>query len=257
MMDEGAAPGPVALVGSGEYLPVMEEIDRLLLERVGGPEARVVILPTAAGLEDPGSPARWVQMGLDHFRRLGAQVEAAVILVREHAFEQRWLSLLESADFVYFSGGDPRHLVATMTGTPAWEVIRRRHAAGAALAGCSAGAMAFCGLTASPRAVAAHREAQWATGLGLLPRLIVLPHFDRMGGFVGQETLDRIVRAAPAHTTLLGIDEDTALIHWNPPREPGALTEWQVLGRQTVAVFGDEGQRAVYRSGESVALVAG
>ncbi len=256
-MDEGAAPGPVALVGSGEYLPAMEEIDRLLLERVGEPgAARVVILPTAAGLEDPGSPARWVQMGLDHFRRLGAQVEAAAILVREHAYEQRWLRLLETADFVYFSGGNPRHLVATMTGTPAWEVIRRRHAAGAALAGCSAGAMAFCGLTASPRAVAAEREVQWAPGLGLLPRLIVLPHFDRMSGFVGQETLDHVVRAVPTHSTLLGIDEDTALIRWNPPGEPGAPTDWQVMGRQTVATFGGEGQRAVYRGGETITLQA-
>jgi hypothetical protein len=73
---------------------------------------------------------------------------------------------------------------------------------------------------------------------------------------VGQETLDRMVHAVPDHSTLLGIDEDTALIRWNPPKELGTPTEWQVMGSQTVSIFGGKGQRAVYRSGETVALSA-
>lgn len=256
-MADGTA-GPIALVGSGEYLPIMAEIDRALLERVGGPHAaRVVVLPTAAGLEDPGSPARWAQMGLDHFARLGAQVAAVPILVREHAGDPRWLHLLDRADFVYFSGGDPRHLVETMAGTPAWEAIRRRHQAGAVLAGCSAGAMAFCGLTASPRAMAAGQEAPWTPGLGLLPGLIVLPHFDRMRGFVGPDVLDRIARTVPAGKTLLGIDEETALIRWSPARGPGESEQWHVMGRQTVSRFDGAGQPTVCRAGATIELPAG
>lgn len=250
--------GPIALVGSGEYLPAMEEIDRALLERVGGPGAvRVVVLPTAAGLEDPGSPARWAQMGLEHFARLGAQVEAVPILVREHAGDPRWLHLLDRADFVYFSGGDPRHLVETMAGTPAWEAIRRRHRAGAVLAGCSAGAMSFCGLTASPRAMAAQQEAPWTPGLGLLPGLIVLPHFDRMSGFVGPDALNRIARAVPARKTLLGIDEETALVRWSQAHEPGEPEQWHVMGRQAVSRFDGTGQPTVYRAGATIELPAG
>lgn len=45
-------PGTVALLGSGEYLPVMNEIDTYLLQTIGGaPAARVALLPTASGLE--------------------------------------------------------------------------------------------------------------------------------------------------------------------------------------------------------------
>lgn len=254
-MSEGV-PGPVALVGSGEYLPAMEETDRALLERVGGPAtARVVVLPTAAGLEEPGSPRRWMQLGLDHFTRLGAQVSAAAILSKEDAHDPQWLELLNAADFIYYSGGNPQHLIATMSSSPAWTAILRRHQAGAVLAGCSAGAMAFCGLTASLRAMGDGRDPQWVPALGLLPRLIVMPHFDRVAGFVGQERLDRAVRSAPSGMTLLGIDEDTALVRLDPdPAQPDPR-RWQVTGRQTVSVFsGPNAAPVIYRPGDVVLL---
>ena len=78
------------------------------------------VLPTAAGLEEPGSPRRWMQLGLDHFTRLGAQVSAAAILSKEDAHDPQWLELLNAADFIYYSGGNPQHLIATMSSSPAW-----------------------------------------------------------------------------------------------------------------------------------------
>ncbi len=66
-----SVPGPVALVGSGEYTPAMVDTDRELLSLIGGAaDARVALLPTASGLE-PGRPAYWNNLGLDHFRNLG------------------------------------------------------------------------------------------------------------------------------------------------------------------------------------------
>jgi hypothetical protein len=93
-------PGALALVGSGEYTPAMDETDRYLLETVGGVQAaRVVVIPTASGLEDPTSPERWQRMGLDHFQKLGAQVERVDILNGRDANDPRWLPLLEQANF--------------------------------------------------------------------------------------------------------------------------------------------------------------
>ena len=45
--------GLIALVGAGEYLPVMEDVDRYLLDsvKVDGRAPHVVCLPTAAGQE--------------------------------------------------------------------------------------------------------------------------------------------------------------------------------------------------------------
>src|SRR4051794_17691466 len=105
-------PGALALVGSGEYMQAMRDTDLTALTTVGGPSnARVVVLPTAAGLEAPSSPARWARMGVEHFAGLGAQVQAAMILNRTDAEDVRWRQMLEEADFYYFSGGDPRHVI--------------------------------------------------------------------------------------------------------------------------------------------------
>ena len=251
-MPEPPRPGPLALVGSGEYLPVMEDTDRALLEQVGGAVPRVVVLPTAAGLEEPGSPARWARMGLDHFRRLGAHVEAVPILRRDDALDPRWSALLEGANLVYFSGGDPRHLVETMRDTPAWEAIHRRHLAGAALAGCSAGAMAVCALIPGAlRMLASTEHPEWRPALGMVPNLAVLPHFDRMARFTGPDGLDRALAALPAGTILLGIDEDTALVRGLDPGDPDT---WEVTGRQSVSVYAGQVPPLRYTAGERLTL---
>jgi len=248
-------PGPVALVGSGEYLPVMEETDLALLERVGGPaQARVVVVPTASGLEHADSPRRWMSMGLQHFKRLGAQVEAVAILNHDDADDPRWLPPLEAADFIYFSGGSPRHLVQSLAGTRAWEVVRGRYEAGAVLAGCSAGAMALGGLTSSPRAMSADQPVAWLPALGVLPRLIMFPHFDRVVHFIGAELLERAVRSAPPGMTLLGVDEETALVRLSPANGAAGEAGWQVMGRRGVTVFGADGHRTTYGPGATLSL---
>jgi len=241
-------PGPVALVGSGEYLPQMNDVDRLLLDQVGGPAARVIVLPTAAGLEDPASPRRWADSGIRHFARLGAQAEAAEILVREDALDPRWLPRLEQADLIYFSGGNPRHLVETLIDTPAWEVIRARQLAGAALAGCSAGAMAFGRLTLQPRRFwsGESRAETWYAALGLVPGVVVLPHFDRWMARMGDPTLKQLAASLPKGVALIGVDEDTALVHLD--------SCWQVLGRQGVSIIDTERGQLRYYAGETVVL---
>src|ERR671924_174195 len=119
--------GLITLVGSGEYLPVMEDIDQYLLHslNVDGRKPRVVCLPTAAGREGDASVNRWSSMGVKHFQKLGAEVSALPIIDRTSANDARWEALIENADLVYFSGGDPGYLYQTMTGSRAWEAARR------------------------------------------------------------------------------------------------------------------------------------
>jgi hypothetical protein len=96
---DGPAPGALAQVGTGEYIAAMDDTDRALLETLGGPgAAQVVVLPTAAGHEEPASPARWARLGVDHFTRLGAQVQPAMILNRADAEDPRWLDLVAAAN---------------------------------------------------------------------------------------------------------------------------------------------------------------
>lgn len=53
--------GPVALVGSGEYLPVMADVEGGLL---AGRPPRFVQIPTAAAPEGPGILDRWQALGI-------------------------------------------------------------------------------------------------------------------------------------------------------------------------------------------------
>ena len=74
--------GLINLVGSGEYLPVMNDTDRYLLHSLNsnGRKPRVVCLPTAAGREGDSSVNRWLNMGVQHFQALGAEVSPARII---------------------------------------------------------------------------------------------------------------------------------------------------------------------------------
>jgi cyanophycinase len=251
--------GAVALVGSGEFLEVMNETDSFLLQTLGGADkALVAVIPTASGLE-PGSPQRWAELGLGHFHSLGASVEAAMILSRQDTADPAILELLRRANFFYFSGGNPNYLVETMQGTTAWDIITQAHARGAVLAGCSAGAMAFGGHTIGIRAMMSGQAPQWVEALGLLPGVVTFPHFDRMAGFVSPSVLKTIFSSAPSHAgksaTLIGVDEDTALVRLRPASDLNdPEPRWQVMGRQTVSVFGPDGKATIYKKGDKVFL---
>ena len=111
--------GLIALVGAGEYLPVMDEVDRHLLASVNtdGRAPQVVCLPTAAGQEGDESVGRWLKMGEEHFKALGAQVHPLPIIDRASADDPQFEPILESADLIYFSGGNPLYLYETMNGS--------------------------------------------------------------------------------------------------------------------------------------------
>jgi cyanophycinase len=240
--------GVIALVGSGEYLAQMDDVDRWLLGMVGGAKrARVALLPTASGLE-LGSPERWNDMGVAHFAALGAHTAPLLLIRREDAADPQIVAALREANLIYFSGGNPEYVIETLRDTPAWDTVLERYEAGAVLAGCSAGAMMLGGYTLSVRSVMRGETPRWLPALGLLPDIVIMPHFDRFADFAGEEVFRTILASAPADATLIGVDEDTALVRAGAPAEPG----WRVMGRQTVSVFDASGQRTIYRAGEDV-----
>lgn len=241
-------PGAIALVGSGEYLPQMREIDLLLLGTVAATPPRVALLPTASGLE-LGMPERWNGMGAEHFRALGAQVTPVQLISRPDAHDPAVVAALAGAGMYYFSGGNPEHVIETLRDSPAWQVIHDGWLAGAALAGCSAGAMMLGSYTLSVRSVMRGQAPRWVPALGVVPGIVVMPHFDRIADFAGPEVFQAILASAPAGVTLIGVDEDTALV-----RLGGTGARWQALGRQGVSVFGPDGGRTIYRAGEFVEL---
>jgi cyanophycinase-like exopeptidase len=223
---------PIALVGSGEYLPVMTEIERAL---IAGRPQRYVQLATAAAPEGEESLARWHQLGLEQAERLGVEQVVVDVRTREHADDPGLAAMIAGAGLIYLSGGNPAYLADTLRDTAVWRAIVAEHQAGAAVAGCSAGAMAMSDWAPRMRDI----RADHPTGLGLVPHVRVIPHFDRMLAWVPDMLRNALLRL-PEGTSLLGIDEDTALV--------GGPHEWEVRGRQSVWVLG-EGSRVEHPAG--------
>jgi cyanophycinase len=235
--------GLIALVGAGEYLPVMDEIDRHLLASVNanGRTPRVVCLPTAAGQEGDASVERWLRMGVEHFETLGAEVIPAHIIDRESADDPAWESALENADLIYFSGGNPMYLYETMQGSRAWVAAQKAWERGAVYAGCSAGAMILA------QRVPNFRVAGLTSidAFQVIPATFVIPHFDRMRG-LWSAYLFGVRRQLKEDQFILGVDEDTALV--------GTLDgAWQVMGRGQAHIITRASQDD-FTAGEEVPL---
>ena len=205
--------GLILLVGGNEFRPECEAMDRSVLARIGT-NPRVVILPTAAAHENPGLAA---ENGVRHFHRLGARVEAAMVVDSATARDRKWLGLIQTADLIYLAGGDPLYLLETLGNSAAWKVALEVWESGRTLAGSSAGAMILGGQMWAP-------GRGWKEGLGLLPGMAIIPHRARLAKLWNAE---RMRSSLSEGVTLIGLDEATAL--FGPP--------WEVIGQEKVAVY--------------------
>src|SRR5438876_25252 len=212
-------PGPLALVGSGEYLAVMAGVEGALIE---GRPRRYVQIPTAAAPEGPDRLQYWLDLGAAQAERLGVQQVPVVVRDRDEAGSEDLAALIDGAGLAYLSGGSPQFLARTLRGTRVWAAVEAAWRSGAALAGCSAGAIALTDWVPAVRSPGRAPEP----GLGVLPWLRVLPHFDRMRSWA-PDLAARAAAGAPPGTTVIGIDEDTAIVDLT-----GGGRSWQVHGRQ-------------------------
>jgi cyanophycinase len=215
--------GPVGLVGSGEFTPAMHEIDGRLLDQAeeAGFERAVAVVPTAAAPDGDAVVRRWLTMAREHFGALDAEVLPIDVRERIDATELRHCAEVAEAGFVYFSGGKPEHLVDVLRGSPLWDAVLERWRLGAPLVGCSAGAMALA--AGWPPFI--RSAGPWGEGFGVVPRTAVVPHFDRVRLFrLGR--LAPLGRHAPVGWRLVGVDEDTALVHSGTGQGDG----WSVSG---------------------------
>ena len=135
--------GALALVGSGEYLPVMQDLESELLKSGvnNGKANRFLQIPTAAGRESSTRLDYWRNLGEEQCRRIGAVQNFLPVFNREDAFNNEIVEKVKGAGLIYFSGGDPHYLASTLIDTPLWDAIRSEWESGTSLAGCSAGAM--------------------------------------------------------------------------------------------------------------------
>ena len=135
---------------------------------------------------------------------------------------------------VYFTGGSPDHLLETLADSQLLQNIMDAVAAGAVLAGSSAGAMVMGSLMRRPR------SGGWIEALGIVPGVAVLPHHERSDP---KETSKQLQAQVPADITVLGIDARSGCLG-----RPGS---WRAVGSGNVTVYrGTDWQ--VYCAGQNL-----
>jgi cyanophycinase len=218
-----------ALLGSGEFDLWTESIDRWLLGRDGARDGPVLILPTASAAEGDDVFDMWARKGLDHYGRQGVEAVVVPLKTPEDARRDEVVRALDHASVAFFSGGNPAYLSSVLAGTPFWRALLHAMDDGLAYAGCSAG-VACLGDIAPDSAREEFDEHLWQPGLKLFPGYWFGPHWDALDGFAPGLT-DFIVSEVPEGTTLVGIDENTALV--------GDGRRWDVVGVASAHVLTD------------------
>lgn len=216
--------GHVLLIGGAED----KVRERVILSRfvrlAGGPRARIAVISTASSL---GAAAG------DLYRRVFTELGAAEVIpvharTRAEANDGLVAAQVEAVSGIFLTGGNQLRLASTVGGTRLAEALLEAHAAGATLAGTSAGAsamsaqmVAFGASGGSPR----QRMAQVAAGLGILPGIIIDQHFRQ------RDRLGRLLSIVAQNPGLLGlgIDEDTCA-------DVGPDGILEVVGRRSVTI---------------------
>jgi cyanophycinase len=196
--------GPLMIIGGAEDKLRKRTILKDFVAASGGPDARIVVIPTASSLGD-----EVVDVYDALFRRLGAgEVSAVRPDSRDDAHDPALVSRVDGATGVFMTGGNQLKLSAIVCGTPLGDAVVRAHERGAVVAGTSAGAsiqsshmVAFGVGGATPK----QRMTQVAAGLGLLRTTVIDQHFDQRNRY---GRLLMIVSQSP-QLLGIGVDEDT------------------------------------------------
>ncbi len=230
--------GTIVLAGGDEFRVGCEEMDREVMQASGKDPASVVIIPTAAVT----GPAKAARDGVTHFAALGGTASQLMVLERGHANDLKLIEPVRDADVVYFTGGSPDHLLATLGGSALLWALKDGLARGLVLGGSSAGAMVMGSLMRRPPLYSppegGDKGDRWVEGLGFAPNICVLPHHERRNP---AEVAGELRWSAPDGVVYLGIDARTGVV--------GGPDDWRVTGFGKVAVYRGNDYE-VFASGE-------
>ncbi|HEY7105340.1 MAG TPA: Type 1 glutamine amidotransferase-like domain-containing protein [Acidimicrobiia bacterium] len=211
--------GTFVLVGGNEFGLGLAELDARLLADSGADE--VVVIPAAAAFEHP---ERVVARAAAHFGELGATVRGLEVLHRTEADAAEHAEAVRAARFVYLTDGSPLHLRSVLKDSALYDALLASYHGGGVLAASGAGATVLCDPMVDPRGGA------YTVGLGVVRNLAVFPYH----GTAADHLRERSVDLLPAGATLVGVDEETALV-----RAPDGA--WSVAGAGHVTLYGSEG----------------
>jgi cyanophycinase len=218
-----------AFLGSGEFDPWSEPVERWLLARSRNPSGPVLVCPTAAAHEGDESYDGWANKGLEHYRGLGIAADVLPLRTRDDAIRDEVGARLDDASAIFFSGGNPARLAQAVVDTPFWASLQTALRDGLPYAGCSAGVACLTEKTFDSDRQ--DFDSVWAPGIGYVKDTLFGPHWDIVDTWIPGAT-DFIAGSVGRGQTFIGLDEETAMV--------GDGRAWEVMGRAKVHVLRDE-----------------
>jgi cyanophycinase len=217
------------LVGGGEWSGGLAQLDA---ELAGSVDAKdVIVLPTAAAFEHPDRVALHATA---YFDGLGLRATVLPVLHRTEAEDAKHAATVRRASFVYIADGSPLHLRSVLKDSALFEAVLAAYHGGAVVAASGAGATLLCDPMVDPRGGA------YTVGLGVVRNLAVFPYHGTAAGHLRARSIDLL----PPTATLVGIDEETALVL--------RAGEWSVGGTGEVSVYGRDGAAVEYSGGSTI-----
>jgi cyanophycinase-like exopeptidase len=233
----------LALIGGEEFATGFEDVHADILSSIAAGQSRGVFLPTCATHDGIDTVRFWCDKAREKLSSVSASVATPLVIDKQSANDPDNAALVASADWIYLGGGFPHVGMTILSSTAVMRELRRAAERGVLILGASAGAMMMCGqsFVITPDLIAGNVTPEPIDGLGFVPHSLCIPHFNR--GFAQRWTSDEV---RPPNTTLIGIDEQTALVN--------LYGYWEVLGRSTVAIFECGSAITRYKAGQRVTL---
>lgn len=256
----------LALIGGEEFADGFDEVHAKLAEVAydnrqikNTHPLHIVFLPTCAAHDGQETVQYWSELASQRLGALGADVATLQIIDQESANDPDNAHQIANADWVYIGGGYPHIGIEILSGTRALAALHQAHARGALICGASAGAMLLCARSwvITPEFDEAITKFFMEGGnaddfeiplpppldcLGLVPNTLCWPHLNQ---FFSMKWVERGM--LPAGITMIGIDEQTALVS----QDNGSF---RVLGKGRVVIIGLDRQAQVFRYGEQFSI---
>jgi cyanophycinase-like exopeptidase len=191
--------GTICLQGGAEFGPLGAAMDADLVKLAGNGSVVIAPLASAPGRDYAVTGAN----GMRHFAEVGAEDVSVAPDARRH--HDAAFATVSEADLLVLPGGSPTRLLDALTTTRIGEALRGVLDRGGVVLGASAGAMVLCSWTWLPD----DPEQPTVPGLGLVPDVVVLPHWqDRRAG-----RIDAVRGALPPGISILGLREQSGVIY--------------------------------------------